>query len=319
VPRRGMTEDPNRRSLLAFWQPRFWPQWLGLGLLRLVVCLPFPLQCRIGRMLGRIAGMVLRERREIARVNLALCFPGLDEGSRANLLDRYFESLGLQAIEFGLGWWASDRLIRSLMRIEGLEHYHAARADGRGIIFLSGHFSAIEFTGRILRLEGVTLAGLYRPNRNPLSDELLRRSRLRSCVDLIPKDNMRQVVRRLAQGVSIWYAPDQSYRRRYSVLIPFFGVPAMTNAALTEIARIGKARVMPFSAQRLPDDAGYVVRFEPAFDDFPTGDMEADARRVTSWLEERIREAPEQYFWIHRRFKGRPPEYDDPYRDTAGA
>ncbi len=302
-------------SLLDFWQPRYWPLWLGLGMLRLICYLPWRAQCALGRALGRLAGRVLASRRHIAAVNLRLCFPELDAAARDVLLTRHFESLGLQAIEFGLGWWASDTTIRRLMHFSGKENLDAAMANGRGTIFLSGHFSPVEFAGRCLKLEGVELAGLYRPNRNPLVNELLRRARLRSAVDVIPKDSMRQMVRTLARGVSVWYAPDQSYRRRYSMLLPFFGEPAMTNCALTEIARIGKARVVPFYARRLPDDAGYEVIIEPAFEDFPSGDMAADAQRFTNWLEERIRRAPEQYFWIHRRFKGRPAPLPDPYRE----
>jgi KDO2-lipid IV(A) lauroyltransferase len=132
-------------------------------------------------------------------------------------------------------------------------------------------------------------------------------------VDLIPKESMRQMIRRLSQGVSVWYAPDQSYRRRYSVLIPFFGEPAMTNAALTHIARISGAPVVPFFARRLPKGKGYLVTIEPALTEFPTDDPEADARRVNALLERQIRVAPEAYYWIHRRFKGRPAGYPDPY------
>jgi KDO2-lipid IV(A) lauroyltransferase len=308
-----MPEADRPAPLASFWQPRYWPIWLGLGLLRLVALLPYKWQCRIGRGLGRLVGRVLPDRRRVAATNLALCFPELGEPERAALLRRTFDSLGLQLVEFGLSWWASDAELRGLIRLTGVENLERAMADGRGTIFLSGHFASIEFGGRALLPAGVKLAGLYRPNKNAFVDELMRRARLRSCVDLIPKDSMRQMVRRLSQGVSVWYAPDQSYRRRYSVLIPFFGEPAMTNGALTHIARIGNARVVPFFSRRLPDDAGYEVSLEPALEDFPSGDMEADARRVNAWLEAHIRLAPEQYYWIHRRFKGRPEGFSDPY------
>lgn len=312
-PEHPMTEPEKAPSLLAFWQPRYWPVWLGLGLLRLLVLLPYPLMMATGRGLGRLAGGVLRGRRAVAAANLRLCFPELGADGQRTLLGRYFASLGQQALELGMAWWSSDARILRLMRIEGLEHLERATAGGRGAILLSGHFATIELAGRILRLRGWDCAGLYRPNRNPLVDEVLRRGRLRSTVDMIPKDSMRQMVRRLSQGTPVWYAPDQSYRRRYSVLVPFFGEPAMTNAALTHIARISRAPVVPFFSRRLEDGSGYLVSVEPALEGFPTGDMEADARRVNAWIEAHVRLAPEQYYWIHRRFKGRPPPYPDPY------
>jgi len=308
-----MSEPETAPPLHTFWQPRYWPLWLGLGLLRVLVLLPYPAMMAIGRVLGRLAGRVLPGRRAIAAANLRLCFPALGEGEQRALLDRSFESLGQQALELGLAWWASDARIERLMRIEGMEHLHRVAAGGRGAIILSGHFPTIELAGRIVRMRGARVAGLYRPNRNPFVDEVLRRGRLRAAVDVIPKDSMRQLVRRLAQGIHVWYAPDQSYRRRYSVLIPFFGEPAMTNGALTHIARIGNAAVVPLYSRRLPGNAGYLVSVEPPLEEFPTGDMEADARRVNDWIEEHIRRAPEQYYWIHRRFKGRPAGFADPY------
>jgi KDO2-lipid IV(A) lauroyltransferase len=220
------------------------------------------------------------------------------------------------AIEQGMSWWASDERVRRLVRIEGVEHLERATAGGKGAVMLSGHFVATEFAGRIVRLCCPPVAALYRPNRNPMVNEMLRRGRSRWAVDLIAKDSMRQLIRRLSQGISVWYAPDQSYRRSYSVLVPFFGEPAMTNAALTHIARISGALVVPFFARRRADRHGYLITIEPALQGFPSVDAEADARRVNQLLEAQIRLAPEEYYWIHRRFKGRPG-LPDPYRASA--
>ena len=298
--------------LWHFWQPRYWPFWLGLALLRVLVALPHPVRRVLGRGLGRIAYLVLPGRRAIADTNLRLCFPELSAAARADLLRRHFASLGMSVIELGMSWWAGDGEVRRLVRVEGIEHLQRATATGKGAIILSGHFGASEFAGRIMEGHRSQLAGLYRPNRNAMVDEFLRRGRSRTVAELIEKDNMRALIRRLSQGISVWYAPDQSYRRSYSVLVPFFGVPAMTNAALTHIARISGAPVVPFSSRRLPDGS-YVVSFEPALEDFPTGDLAADATRVNHLLETCIRRAPEEYYWIHRRFKKRPG-YEDPYR-----
>jgi KDO2-lipid IV(A) lauroyltransferase len=299
--------------LWHFWQPRYWPVWLGLGVLRLLVWLPHPARRVAGRGLGKLAYRVLPGRRAIAATNLRLCFPELSDSGRHALLLRHFASLGMSVVELGMSWWASDEELRRLVRMEGLEHLQRATASGKGAIILSGHFGASEFAGRIVKGHFPQLAGLYRPNRNAMVDEFLRRGRSRSVLDLIAKDNVRALLRRLSQGISVWYAPDQSYRRSYSVLVPFFGVPAMTNAALTHLTRISGAPVVPFSSRRLPDGS-YVVTFEPALEGFPTGDLTVDATRVNALLESVIRRAPEEYYWIHRRFKGRPEEYPDPYR-----
>lgn len=302
-------------SLLAFWQPRYWPLWLGAGLLRVLIVLPFRVQLVLGAGLGRLLFLLLPARRRIAAVNLRLCFAELDERERAALLRRHFASLGIGFFELGMAWWASDRRIRSLVQFDGLDNLRDALRGGRGALVLSGHFSGTEITGRALRLEIATLGGLYRPNRNPLLDEFLRRARLRSLQVIIPKDSMRGLLRALKQGIAVWFAPDQSYRRQYSVLVPFFGEPAMTNSALTQIARLSGAPVVPYFPHRLEDGSGYRVRILPPLEDFPSGDIEADARRVVALLEERIRAAPGQYYWVHRRFKGRPADYPDPYRE----
>ncbi len=299
--------------LWHFWQPRYWPFWLGLAVLRVLVALPHPARRVLGRGLGRLAYVALPGRRAIADTNLRLCFPELSAADRAALLRRHFASLGMSVIELGMSWWTSDDEVRRLVRVEGIENLQRATAAGRGAIILSAHFGASEFAGRIVKglYPPERLSGLYRPNRNAMVDEFLRRGRSMSVGGLISKDNMRALIRQLTRGISVWYAPDQSYRRSYSVLVPFFGVPAMTNGALSHIARISGSPVVPFTSRRLAD-GGYVISFEPVLEGFPTGDLAADATRVNQLIEGYIRRAPEEYYWIHRRFKGRPG-YEDPY------
>jgi KDO2-lipid IV(A) lauroyltransferase len=305
--------------LHRYWQPRFWPLWLALALLRLLVLLPYRAQIVLGRGLGRLGAVVMPRRRAIAAANLRLCFPELGPAELDALLRRHFESLGISLFELGLGWWAGDARIRRLARVEGVEHLRAATRDGRGAILLSGHFATIELMGRAMRLAFPDVAAVYRAHRNPLLDEVFRRGRSRCTPLLIAKDSIRQALRYLAHGTSLWYAADQSYRRKYSVLVPFLGEPAMTNAALSHIARLGKAPVLPFFPRRLPGGAGYIITVHPPLEGFPTGDLVADARRVNAVLEAQIRLAPEQYYWVHRRFKGRPEGYADPYAAPAQA
>jgi KDO2-lipid IV(A) lauroyltransferase len=180
---------------------------------------------------------------------------------------------------------------------------------------LSGHFPGIELFSRMASKILPQSAAMYRPLKNPLIDQLLRRARSKSGSILIPKDGARQMIRLLRKGTPVWYASDQSYDRINAELVPFFGEPAMTNASLTNIVRISKVSVVPFYPRRHPDSSGYTGVFLPALENFPTDDPAADAERVNALLEEWIRKAPEQYYWVHRRFKNRPDPLPNPYRD----
>lgn len=302
------TLPPLRR----FWQPRYWPLWLGLGLLRGAAFLPVKAQLAIGRAVGGVAWRLLPGRRRIAATNLALCFPGLSAAERDRLVRRHFASLGMTLMEHGMTWWASDAEVTRLVDLSGARHLQDALATGRGVVLLTGHFGPQEFTGRMFP-HLARIAALYRTNRNPFVDAMLLRVRGKGASVLIPKQSMRRMIRLLREGVAVWYAPDQSHRRAMSALIPFFGEPAMTTTALSEIARLGNALVVPVLPRRLPDTGRYTLEILPALDNFPGASPEEDARRVNALLEAHIRGAPEQYYWIHRRFKGRPPPLPDPY------
>ena len=303
----------NRRTpLYRFLAPRFWPVWLGLGLVRLAVLLPYRAQLAFGRSLGRIALRVMGSRRRVAERNLALCFPELDEAGRADLLARHFESLGIALIEAGLCWWAPAEKIRPLVTIEGLEHLREALGEGHGVIMLTGHFTTLDLGGRFVTMEA-PVSAMYRPHSNELFEEIMRRGRERSALVAIPKQDVRGMIKALRRNEAIWYAPDQSHRRKHSAMIPFFGVPAPTNTATSAFARMSGALVVPFFPERLPDGRGYRVEILPPLEDFPTDDPEADALRVNKLLEERIRRVPDQYLWIHRRFKPMGPDSTDHY------
>ena len=312
------TTSDHPQRLTRYWQPRYWPVWLGLGWLRLVSLLPFRLRMAAGRSLGWLVRQSVPGRRRVAAVNIGLCFPELPARERDRLVREHFASLGMTLVEHGLAWWFSDDQVRQLVRLRGAEHLQEALATGRGVVLLAGHFGSLEFTGRVLRPIFPIIGGLYRPNRNPFVDEILRRVRGRSASLLIRKQNIRGMIRTLRQGLPVWYAGDQSQRRSFSALIPFFGEPAMTTTGLSEIVRLGNALVVPLLPRRLPrrlpDGTAYTLDILPALENFPGASPEADALRINGILEAHIREAPEQYYWIHRRFKGRPAPYPDPYR-----
>lgn len=314
------TDTDASQPLTRFWQPRHWPVWLGLGFLGLASFLPVRSQLAIGRGLGRLAWWAIPGRRRIAATNLALCFPERSAAERDALLHQHFDSLGMTLMEHGLAWWSPEVLVRQRVAVHGADNLLAAVATGRGVVLLTGHFGTQEFTGRIFRLLiPAGIGALYRPNRNPFVDEVLRRIRARSATVMIPKQSMRQMIRLLRQGMPVWYAPDQSHRRAMSALIPFCGEPAMTATALSEIARLGNALVVPVLPRRIGTTGHYSLEILPALADFPGATPEDDARRVNALLESHIRKAPEQYFWIHRRFKGRPAPLPDPYGPGPGS
>ena len=306
-------ENTGLVPLYRFWQPRYWGLWLALLFLRGITLLPFRLQMRIGQVLGRIAMPLVKKRRNIARVNLRLCFPELADAAIETLVREHFESLGMSMIETVLAWRISERRVRQLIDVTGLDIPIRELKQGHAVIFLSGHFPAGEVVGIALQTAIGTTAAMYRPVNNALADQIVRRVRKRTFAHLVPKDSPRQMLKLLKQGVPIWYASDQAYDRKGSALIPFFGEPAMTSCALTQIAKISGAKVIPFLPRRKADLSGYEVIIKPPLENFPTENPEADALRVHQLLEEAIREAPAQYYWVHRRFKNRPPPHPDPY------
>ncbi len=304
----------ERKPLQRYWTPRYWPSWLGLGLLRLSLLLPHRWALASGRMIGRIAQAVGGKRRKIVRRNIELCFPELSDEERDDLLRRHFEALGMSVIEMGLGRWASDRHLQSITMIEGLEHLESALAKGRGVILLSAHFTTLEISGRVLKLNCPPFDAVYRKNRSAFATELLRSGRERSADRTIEKRDIKAMVRGLRAGRLVWYAPDQSYKRKGAEVIPFFGVPAMHTTATSTLARLGNALTLPYFPQRLPDGS-YILRILPPLPDFPSDDLVADTKKYIAVLEAHIRRCPEQYFWIHRKFKDLPAGYPDYYAD----
>jgi len=311
---RGMSRDTGRKPLHAYWTPRYWPAWIGLGLLRLTCLLPYRVQLALGKALGRLIHAAVPERRAITRRNIELCFPELSRTERDALALAHFESLGASLMELALGRWGSDEKLEALTRIEGIEHIHEALEAGKGVILLSAHFTALEVSGRVLSKRSPPFDCVYRRHKNPFVTELLRSSRERSARATIEKNDIRSMVRSLRAGIPVWYAPDQSYDRKQSALLPFFGVPAMTNTATGTLARLGNAVALPFFPRRLPE-GGYLVTIMPPIDGVPSDDPVEDTKKYVAILEQQIRLAPEQYYWVHRKFKNRPETLPDAYAD----
>lgn len=306
------------RFRAAFLHPRFWPLWLGLALLWLVVQLPYGWLLGLGRGLGALMLVGARSRRQIAARNLELCFPELSAAERARLLRENFASNGIAFFEMAMSWWWPRARLARLAHIEGLEHLQAAQRDGQGVILMSLHFTTLEI-GAALLGQRHTIDGMYREHDNPLFDYIQRRGRERHNRDAtaIEREDVRAMLKVLRAGRAIWYAPDQDYGRKQSIFVPLFGVPAATVTATTKFARLGKARVVPFTQQRLADGSGYRLVVHPPLEDFPGESEEADCLRINRWIEQVVRECPEQYLWAHRRFKTRPEGEASLYRREA--
>lgn len=294
-------------SALRFAALRYWPTWLGLGAMRLIAALPMTWQVAVGERVGRLLGKLSRRRRHIARVNLGLCFPEMPPQSREALLEAHFASLGIGFFETAMAWWAPDDKLRGLARVTGMEHLDGALAMGKGVILMTGHFTMLELAARFITWYQPFQA-IYRPHKNALYEAVMRRERERqSRLPPLTRDDIRGMLRGLKRGRAVWYAPDQNYGTRNAVFVPFFGVPALTITATSRLARMSGAAVVPYFPRRLPGTSGYQVTILPALANFPSDDPAADALRINQLIEEYVRQAPEQYLWVHRRFKTRPP------------
>ena len=268
--------------------------------------MPWGIQRALGSATGWLLHRLMRRRREIAQVNLALCFPRLDEAARSRIVRSHFRSLGLGLIEVALAWWGSDERIAARARIIGSEHLEAALSHGKGVILHGGHFTTFELGGRILASR-FTVGATYRPHDDPWWDAMLRAGRARYLSGMVAHKDARAMVRYLGQNRILWYAPDQDYSGQRRVFARFFAERAATTTATAWLARKSGARIVPYASHRRADDSGWDVVLGPALDEFPSGDDLADTQRLNAVLEAGVEHSIEQYLWIHRRFKTRPP------------
>ncbi len=279
---------------------------IALGLIWLLHFLPLAGLAPLGRALGLLLYAAARERRRVGRTNLRLCFPEKSERERARLLRRHFQAFGRAVLERGIVWWSSRARVMRLVRIEGLEHWKAV--EGRPVIWLAPHFVGLDMGGTRLAAE-YEATSMYSRQKDPRLDAILYHGRTRFVMPRLfsRQEGVRPLVKAMREGLPFYYLPDMDLGPRDSVFVPFFGVPAATITGLSRMARLAKAVVVPVVTRQLPGGRGYVLTFHPAWSDFPTADARADARRMNAFIETCVLEMPEQYHWLHKRFKTRPP------------
>ena len=291
----------------AFLHPKYWPTWLGLGFLRVFEPLPHGLLYLLGRWLGLLLFVFPTRWKRIARRNIELALSELDPAARQRILREHFAGLGCAMFETAISWWSSNERIRRITDMRGLEHLKAAQATGRGVLLLSAHFNSIEIGCRALAAR-MPLNVMYRPTKNLLVGEFVSARRAVQTRRAIRRDDVRTLIKALKEGEVVWYAPDQSFRKKGAEMVKLFGIPAATNTATSRIAQMTGALVLPYFFERLPG-GGYRGVIHPPLDGFPTGDAVADTERFNHIVEAEVRRMPAQYLWIHRRFKGLSPDY----------
>jgi len=278
---------------------------LGLAAMWLLHFLPLALLARAGEALGMLFYSFGVERRRVCLLNLARCLPELAASERLALARRHFRAVGRSVFERGILWWAPRARIVQMVRLVGFEHLRAL--TGQPVILLAPHFVALDVGFARLACE-IDVASIYANQKSAVMNRMLLAGRTRFGRQRLfsRQEGVRPALAALTEGVPLYYLPDQDYGPRDAIFVPFFGVPAATITGLSRLARLAGARVVPCITRMLPRGEGYELTCYPAWKDFPTDDDAADARRMNAFVEERVREMPEQYFWTHKRFKTRP-------------
>ncbi len=278
---------------------------IGIFVLWLLHFLPFRILVGIGNLLGLLLYALAHERRRVADINLRLCFPHMGDRERTRLVRRNFQAFGRSIIERSILWWSSGERIKSLIRVEGAEHFEAIK--GQPAILLTPHFVGMDAGGQWIAQHTDTVC-MYAKQKNLYLTGLLlqKRSRFRNQKLYSRQQGLRPILKGMRAGMPFIYPPDQDQGIKDGAFIPFFGVPAATMSSVSRIAKITGAKVVPSITRVLPGAAGYVLTFYPAWENYPSGDDIADTRRVSEFIEQRVLEMPEQYFWLHKRFKTRP-------------
>lgn len=307
-------KEIREKFTITLLHPRYWLTWFGIGLLYLIVQLPYPVIRSFGKGLGLLSMKLIGKRKETARQNLSLCFPDLSQSKRDELLRNNFISTGMAIFETGMAWFWSDRRLKKHACIIDDEYITQTQQQGQGVLLIGIHFLTLELGARILGMSHPGV-GVYRPNDNLVMDYIQLKGRLKSNKYMLDRYNTKGMIRALKQGELLWYAPDHDYGPQNSVFAPFFAVEkAATTIGTTILVKLGHPQIIPFTPKR--DEHGrYTVLVSKPLEGYPLNDELLAATFMNQAIEKEILKAPDQYMWLHRRFKTRPegelPLYSD--------
>ncbi|MFC0136243.1 lipid A biosynthesis acyltransferase [Massilia eurypsychrophila] len=285
---------------------------LLLGVMWLLHWLPLPVLGRFGDAVGSLLFMVLRARRHVALTNLRLAMPELSEAARVTLARQHFQAYSRSVWERAILWWAPQARLRRLIKVEPA--VPLADIEAGPVILLCPHFVCLDVAGVAVMFE-TNLCSIYVQQKNRTFDEVLRRgrSRFRPVQLFSRQEGIKPILRAMRDRLPYFMLPDMDFGDKDAPFVPFFGVPAATLTAPGRIAAAAGAKVIPVVATFLPGYRGWKVTFYPAWENYPGDDVVAAARRMNEFIEERVREAPAEYFWTHKRYKTRPEGEVSPY------
>ena len=281
--------------------------WCIIGLLRLASLLPYRAAMFIGRLIGRLIFLMAGSRKRIVDINLARCFPEKSGTERDRIKSLCDQNIGASLIEMAMCWWWHPQRLKSIVEIEGREHLDAALNNNRGVILLTGHFTSLEIGARLLALF-MPVQVMYRTQRNELFDSYLFTRRSSYFVNTISRKDTRQLLKGIRRKIPTWYAPDQDFRRERNVFAPFMGIATATITASSRLAQSSGAVMLPYYPERKKDGSGYVLHIDAPLENFPSDDEFEDASAINRSIEKYVRLFPDNYMWIHPRFKTRPPD-----------
>ena len=285
--------------------------------MRFSVYLPVKIQLWAGYYIAFFMHPFMKKRTEIAVRNLKLCFPKLSIRERQKLLDEITHNMGIMTIEIALSWWASDNQLKQRVRYEGLRHLNQALNNGKGVILLTGHFTSMELGGRLIMLK-IPCHVMFHQLKNQLLNKIMMKARTFHSQGIISHNNPKDLIKALKKNRIVWYAPDQDFNNKSSIFAKFFGMQAATSSATARIVKMSGAIVITFIPRR-KNDGSYSLTLNSPLEYFPVGNDMEDAQRINNIIEAEIRRSPEQYLWVHRRFKTQPEGKDQLYKNYSAS
>lgn len=286
-----------------FYHPKFIPTWILIGLMKFGAKLPFSVQVFLGKIMGKVLYPILGRFRNIAFINISHCFPNKNKSEVEHLVKKNFESIGISIFETANAYFATNEKVASMLTIKNEHYLTDAIKNDQSIILLTAHFMPLMLGSRVLLLKH-NVANIYRPQNNTLFDEVMRKGFVNNGAVMIKTKDIRSMLKAIKNKLPICYGPDQDLGVKNCVFAPFFNIQTATVTATARLAKGDNTVVIPYYFVRT--ESGYTMTFEPPIENYPDANAENSATITNQILETQILKNPEQYLWIHKRFKTRP-------------